>query len=381
MSSPKDQFLVIGKTPQECSWKEKEYRFSMGNREPFTWTKYHQNIFPFATRFFKTCHKKVFSDDAPFLVDTESNHRNSVPALKSQIQKAIRRCLTTAAVQAAWALMKQDPLELLRRLPIIMIEDKKIHQDLPLIVWGMLHLSNDKKWTLPTNFVFRVIHVVLDLVEDKDMPFFDFISGDAKQVDFSLNKETFALLDQSHKALVASLLIRADYGGTDGDVEMLRNYAFWFAKDKYPVIISSFGSRKTPLADMDMKSHWIPWTFDFHITDMASQVIDALSHAEIQSQLLKVVENVNHLEHLQYVKKTVWFYWSAVRFCRVCDATGSDCPHQQITPLGHKLKPFWEFIRPYVETFAKEAVERASGVKERKRKNDDKGHVNQRPKR
>lgn len=58
--------------------------------------------------------------------------------LKSILQKSIRRRRPLPAVRVAMELVDKALGELLRRLPIIILEDSMLHPDLPLLVWLMV---------------------------------------------------------------------------------------------------------------------------------------------------------------------------------------------------------------------------------------------------
>jgi len=65
-----------------------------------------------------------------------------IPILKSNLQKTVRRCDRVRATRTAWQMLRQDPLELLRRLPIIIAEDTLIQPELYVeIVWMMAAAS------------------------------------------------------------------------------------------------------------------------------------------------------------------------------------------------------------------------------------------------
>jgi hypothetical protein len=62
----------------------------------------------------------------------------SVPILKSNLQKCVRRCERARGLRTAWHLLRQEPTELLRRLPVIIPEDSMIQPDLYVeLVWLM----------------------------------------------------------------------------------------------------------------------------------------------------------------------------------------------------------------------------------------------------
>jgi hypothetical protein len=56
-----------------------------------------------------------------------------VPLLKSNLQKAVRRMDTNAALTTTLMLLELDPVEVIRRLPIIYIEDVCLIDSLPVL--------------------------------------------------------------------------------------------------------------------------------------------------------------------------------------------------------------------------------------------------------
>ena len=66
----------------------------------------------------------------------------TIPLLKSNLQKAIRRKHTSVAIHTALAILQSDPNELLRRFPIICIEDVIPHPFINVLVWLMIANKN-----------------------------------------------------------------------------------------------------------------------------------------------------------------------------------------------------------------------------------------------
>ena len=67
-----------------------------------------------------------------------------VPLIKSNLQKAIRRRDNSIAIQSTLALIQKDPMELLRRLPIIYIEDVCLMDSYSIVVWLMMAAPSTK---------------------------------------------------------------------------------------------------------------------------------------------------------------------------------------------------------------------------------------------
>jgi hypothetical protein len=133
-----------------------------------------------------------------------------IPLLKSNLQKAIRRGLVNIAVTTALALLQREPIELLRRLAIIFIEDVCLMDSYPIIVWLMIA---DKDYTLTSYDIDIVLRIIKSLCECKEYFSYDF---DCKMV------FTHDLLEniECHNELLA-LYYRSLYGGMKGDIEML----------------------------------------------------------------------------------------------------------------------------------------------------------------
>jgi hypothetical protein len=68
----------------------------------------------------------------------------SVPVLKSILQKSIRRRRPKPSVRLAMELADKSFGELIRRLPIICLEDSFLHHEFPFLVWLMIACS--KVW-------------------------------------------------------------------------------------------------------------------------------------------------------------------------------------------------------------------------------------------
>ena len=81
------------------------------------------------------------AEQGPRLVKRHS--RLSVPVLKSIFQKSIRRRKPLPSVRVALELMDKSMGDMLRRLPIIIVEDSSLHPDLPLLIWLMVAHSKD----------------------------------------------------------------------------------------------------------------------------------------------------------------------------------------------------------------------------------------------
>jgi hypothetical protein len=168
----------------------------------------------------------TLSTAIPSYPDIEPSHRwvrrhsrLSVPVLKSILQKAVRRRKPLPAVKVAMELIDKSLGELLRRLPIIAIEDSTLHPALPLLVWLMM--AHSKDYVLNPQLCRQVLQIVFEIA---GCPYKDPLpystEGDTVHSRISLSS-----LDSGDDVLIWALLARAEYGGMKGDVLMLQQYA------------------------------------------------------------------------------------------------------------------------------------------------------------
>ena len=137
----------------------------------------------------------------------------SVPLIKSNLQKAVRRCDSQIAIQSTLALIQMAPLELLRRLPIIYIEDVALMDSYSIITWLMMA---DKDYGRLTNTDIDIIlHCVNSLCECKS--FFPYVKNN---LNYAFTHETLQFCPNSSQLL--SLYYRSEYGGLKGDMQMLK---------------------------------------------------------------------------------------------------------------------------------------------------------------
>jgi hypothetical protein len=143
----------------------------------------------------------------------------SIPLLKSNLQKAIRRQHIDIAVTTALCLLQNDALALFRRLAIIYIEDVCLMDSYPIIIWFMMAL---KDYTLTNYDVNIILHIVINLC--KEMRTYDFTGKP--------NPTNHALLEplENYNVLL-SLYYRSEYGGMKGDMNMLLGAIDYYSKN------------------------------------------------------------------------------------------------------------------------------------------------------
>lgn len=134
--------------------------------------------------------------------------------LVSLLQKAVRRGETLVAKRAAHELAHADPHALVRRLPIIAIEDVAANSNLPVVVWLMLHVSRGAQLT--RDDVFWLVAYAGALSVD---PRREDVRHNA--VDILGAKTVWSRASEAADHGAMALVARTAYGGMSGDMGML----------------------------------------------------------------------------------------------------------------------------------------------------------------
>lgn len=169
--------------------------------------------------------------------------RTAVPFLKSMLQKAIRRGLKDHAVYACYTLLDIDYMEVYRRLPIIMVEDVRLHKGFGVLVWHMM-------CNIPPslNLVKWILGLVIFLCQ---VPTYE---------DYEKGCQLPKIIP--HNEDVWTIIFRIEYGGMKGDIEMLTCIALKCLQNEIGVLedeIKPFGKL------CDISCSIVYEAVDFHI--------------------------------------------------------------------------------------------------------------------
>jgi hypothetical protein len=311
-------------------------------------------------------------DDAP------ADHDMLIPFLKSHIQKAIRRCKRNVSVLTAWHMIRvplkfsggrvSDRLEgllsQLRRLSIIIIEDVRMHQEYPALMWLFVFFSklqskllhnaqtgvNFKSFGLD-QFRYMMLYIMgwadalakcplrddhtsitcnfeFDLFThfapvENLIPITKTITNDYAKTLFPKIND---IKDVHMQSLLLALLLRVSYGGHDGDKEMiLRSVVIWYnrfqlpleTQESFPVKLETFpvllneNEYSHVLSKIDKRCIWpqinecnvILEAADFHtFPAMADKLFDYLDEEDQMNS------------SIAFIKEMIWFCSSAVNY-------------------------------------------------------------------
>jgi hypothetical protein len=205
----------------------------------------------------------IVSSSIPSLSSSQNIHRLvqnhtklSVPVLKSILQKSIRRRKPLPSVRIASELIDKSLGDILRRLPIIILEDSTYHPKFPFLIWLMISVS---KHYIPSLEIKKQILCIV--YEISSCRYQDHIttssttsttekSGGQQDQNENLSlasmhknvisddndskdqqQQPGAVLMKDDGLIIWSILMRSHYGGMAGDVRMLHKYAqIWYER-------------------------------------------------------------------------------------------------------------------------------------------------------
>jgi hypothetical protein len=250
----------------------------------------------------------------------------SVPVLKSILQKSIRRRKPIPSVHVAMEIIDKACEALFRRLPIIILEDSTLHPNFNLLVWLMIACSKEY---VPSSTILQT--VLTTIYEVASCPWHDKLSCDLsttnnnlndindendKQYDYVFFRNFVEKLHQeyhiqisptvhSHQSnlqqqysvvseqntLVYCMFVRAEYGGMNCDVNLLRQSATtWLRRfnNDSRTIIHIPTSINTRLSSTVTQSMWMKlyWTVHESAMEQSRQRLGLLNNNESTTDLV-----------------------------------------------------------------------------------------------
>lgn len=179
-------------------------------------------------------------------MDKKPHYSNSL--LKSALQKNVRKCRGKEAVKIARLLMENDFKELIRRLPVIIMEDSIVPPDLPDMTDLMIDADKDD-FVITENHTRKVLEWVYRAAMSKYVDYPE--RGDWDLAEEEVEKE-WSGTDDCHP-IVKALLTRSKYGGVKSDMEAMRVFArlwqekFDSDKEKWEGIINEVYSKEVDI--------------------------------------------------------------------------------------------------------------------------------------
>lgn len=157
------------------------------------------------------------------LGDDEPEVGVSTSLLKSNFQKCVRLGKVEDALKSAKLWAKKEPVDFLRRLVVVLVEECVLHPKLGEV--SDLLKNINKKKTLDKGDMDLVLSIIKDVVECEYREFWDTHHPEKDAVDkfFHTNiyETTLHTLGMEERKLVESINFRSKLGGMQGDMRML----------------------------------------------------------------------------------------------------------------------------------------------------------------
>jgi len=174
-----------------------------------------------------------------------------IPLLKSNLQKAVRRGNSSAAITTALAMLQKEPIQLLRRLPIIYIEDVCLIDSFSIIMWLLmadtLYIMKPKD----TDIILQIVHSLTICSK-----YFDNREG--------TNATEYCHEYLQHSDQLLALYYRTMYGGLKGDMQMLKNAIEFYNNAPHNIVKCEFAESYLSLFDIEETVEIIVEAIDFH---------------------------------------------------------------------------------------------------------------------
>ena len=146
---------------------------------------------------------------------------NITPLLKSHLQKSIRRRNMSAAIRTAYTMCLTSPSDILRRLPVIAIEDVELVQGTSIIVWLMMTVSKRQLTALDIRLVIGYVERLVQT--DNTFRHNKVQSLRREKPTHQTIVSTFGESKQSGQlSETLALHYRIAFGGMPGDMQMMQ---------------------------------------------------------------------------------------------------------------------------------------------------------------
>jgi len=305
--------------------------------------------------------------------------RLSVPVLKSILQKGIRRRRPLPSVRVAMELADKSFGDLIRRLPIICLEDSFLHHEFPFLIWLMV--AHSKEYIPTQKLVIRLFRIVFEIASCpwKDECVEPEESHDQADDDnFSLTLSSDLLhADPECDLMLRAMLMRKKYGGMACDLKMMDTFVrLWshrYTKQKVdPNLLVACETKCDGISwqvlpqflhPVDksllvvtllvqegvrcLKKHDICLAgIDFHCSNILDVI---LKNQQLQIDVNKLYDRHHSLGELaSLLKKACWNCSGGVNFRRFWKMGAPPCTKDVD---DKKIKQIWELATPHANQF------------------------------
>jgi len=261
----------------------------------------------------------------------EKYNLSHLSLLKSNLQKSVRRNMPQVALKTAYSMANiskpDDNLfglkELLRRFPIIQIEDTCLTKDFSRLVWLMIYVSKDGiPHKIFLNWLYHHIYFIasfgmkdLDICDERKLDLWNILQ----------NK----ILNENQISALFALKIRQQYGGMKCDQEMLNTFInLWYSR-------FTLGA-KGYILNLIEKSYCSLETILIHPSHLEPNeiLLEAIDHhcSNVCEYITKNSGLVEDIEHI------IWDYRSCIHFKPMLDFNFVEYNKNHIDVVSKKPK-------------------------------------------
>lgn len=291
--------------------------------------------------YFYICGNFAGNDEREFYFAKDKVYKNT-GFLKSLLQKSVRKMNGELAVQACYHLFKLDFNNLIRRLPIIMLEDTYLHESFTTLVWLMIATGQKNKFSIKQYIYEWLLGIVYMMTVN--ITNYDDIFEQEKEEDQQQKSPVYEILNtyntlrRDEMSILYSIHLRIAYGGMPCDIDMLNKYSRkWFMRftNKDVDIDTNINNRTI------LRIECVPiciYIKDLTLSEWDISAIDYHCAPKLIELISKKYDEIDETE----IKKIIWCHSSAI--------------NNRKKSLEYNSK-LWLKMKPYIERTQKYLLE------------------------
>jgi hypothetical protein len=203
-------------------------------------------------------------------------------------------------------------MELLRRLPVICIEDVTLMDSFPILIWLMMA---DKDYgNLSKVDINIILNIVISLCDCKK-----YFPYEKNELNYAFTHETLQFCPNSNELL--SLFYRSQYGGLKGDMQMLKVAIDYYRMNPTEVIKTEYN------------------TINYNAIEREIEVLVEAIDFHCYPNMLNILNKLTFINR-ETIKMCIWFVESGYNIRK---------PDTQASSKEYEERNEWKKIEKYLE--------------------------------
>ena len=232
-----------------------------------------------------------------------STDSNLLSLLKSNLQKCIRRQNTELAIQTCIHMWNISPIEVLRRLPIIMLEDVCLLDSFNVLIWMLGAYGKWKPTIKHLNWILGVVKVLSIHPIKMNINTYNLKINVQSSVEKAIADNDKNISNRS--TVLCTLIIRHSYGGMNCDKNMILSVLWNLFLDKDLLTYMPIKPIKIKFYPL-VRSDILIESVDFHCCKTLIKYLlrkhDDLNEQQIKNAIWENSSSTNSRELNKYVK-------------------------------------------------------------------------------